>query len=176
MFNPHLADISVARQEPGSDFDAKKAHREVLRQFALIAERAVTKDLLQAPKTKEQKKRAAKRIDDQIENEARRGAVAGFLDEWNRWRKFYFDLDPMEPKSKGQLTRIESAIQFCNEHKYHLPMLIACVMKSYEGGPFRPNFDAIVKRGEELYERNYDAVMADVDRAEYEETSSHRNK
>jgi hypothetical protein len=121
-------------------------------------------------------RRSSKRIEDLIEDEARRKSIVGFMEEWNKWRDFYFDLPPMEPKTKGQLTAIENAIQFADQHQFRISLLIACVMRAYKGSSFRPNFHAIVRRGEELYEMNYDLVLADVDRDDYEQTSDMRDK
>ena len=129
----------------------------------------VMRDLLTTPKDPKAVKKAKKKIIDMVETEERKKSVSSFLREWNWWRDFYHKLPPVEIKTKSQLTMIENIIEFCNSNDYKINMMIACVQRAYVKYKFKPGFDVILKRGEELYDYHYDLVEADVDREDYEE-------
>lgn len=143
------------------------------RRFARIAAQIVQKELLKAVKPKA-KASAEVKIREMIESEERLRSVKSFLEIWNKWRYFYFSLEPISPKTKGQLSMIEGAIEFCNKNEFNLNMMIACVHKAHEKRTLRPNFSAIKLYGEEFYERFYDAVLTDIDEVEYRERSLKR--
>lgn len=169
MLTIHLCEISVLRREPPKDYDTEKAERKLSLYFRTTALEIISKDILMAAPDPKKKKKAQKKIEDMIETDARKRSVASFLLEWNEWREFYLKAGPIVLKTKGQLTLIEDAIEFCNVNKFKTNMMIACVHRAYVGYKHNPNFDAVVRRGEELYEKNYDLVEADIDRDEYQE-------
>lgn len=80
----------------------------------------------------------------------------------------YLNAAPITPKNKAQLTSIERAIEFAKERDLDLNILIAVVHRSSKKRKFRPHFNMIEQHGEELYERFYDEVIADIDRWQYE--------
>lgn len=170
MFTAHLAEISVTRNEPPGSFDHAKAARQLAQLFKSIAERVVTADLLKKP-NKERRANAEQKIRDSIEKEERMKTVKEFMESWNRWRLKYLGLQPTHPKTKGQLTSIERAIEFAASKDLDLNILIAVVHKAFVKRKFRPNFYLVEQQGEELYERYYTDVMADIDRESYEEDS-----
>lgn len=123
------------------------------------------------PKTR---KSAENKIRDMIETEERLRTVKTFLELWNKWRYFYFGLEALTPKTKSQLSMIESAIEFCSSHDFNLNMMIACVHKAHEKRNLRPNFNAVTSYGEELYDRFYDSVLNDIDEVDYRARSMKR--
>lgn len=173
MFSIHLAEVCIPRKEPRQDFDAQRASVEVARRFSRIAERVVQKALLKSA-TSTSRKSAEDKIRDMIESEERLRTVKSFLELWNKWRYFYFGLEPLNPKNKGQLSMIEGAIEFCELRDLNLNMMIACVHKAHEKRKLRPNFNAITSYGEEFYDRFYDSVLNDIDEVEYRERSMKR--
>lgn len=173
MFVPHLAEIQIDRKEPVRGFDHEKAARQLVEQFRRIAERVVQKDLLKRP-NKDRRKAAEKRIRDSIETEERMKTVKEFVERWNYWREKYLSATPIQPKTKSQLTSIERAIQFAEEKEFDLNILIAVIHRTHQKRKFRPGFNAVVQYGEELYEKFYDDVIADIDRWTYEEDSYSR--
>lgn len=100
--------------------------------------------------------------------------VKDFMVQWNYWREFYFDLGPIQPKTKAQLTVIEDAIEFANKNDLKLPILIGAVHKAYLKRNFRPSYNVIVAYGLEYYDRYYDDIISDLDRKEYEDAASLR--
>lgn len=104
-----------------------------------------------------------------VETEERFKSVRGFMILWNKWRAFYFGLPDIQPKTRGQLTSIENAIEFCNENELSITMMIACVHKAFEKRRLRPSYSVIVSQGEEIYNVFYDLVIADIDRNDYVE-------
>lgn len=169
MFAVHLSEISILRREPPKDFDTEKAERKLSIFFRESVLDIISKDILTAAPDPKRKKKAQKKIEESIETDERKKSVASFLEEWNEWRDFYLKAGPITLKTKGQLTLIEDAIEFCNVNKYKINMMVACVHRAYVGYKHNPNFDAVIRRGEELYEKNYDLVEADIDREEYQE-------
>ena len=169
MFAPHLAKISVNRSDPGQLFDADNASKQLARRFADLAEKIVQKDVLATPPTPKARRDADKKIRKMIETEERFKSVKGFMIEWNRWRAFYYDLGEIQPKNRGQLTSIEKAIAFCNTEDYNLTMMIGCIHKAYSWRTVRPSYSNIVSYGTDHYAKFYDEVLADIDRAEYQE-------
>jgi hypothetical protein len=145
----------------------------VARRFSRIAETVVQKSLLKAA-TSTTRKNAENKIRDMIETEERLRSVKAFLELWNKWRYFYFGLEAITPRTKGQLTMIESAIEFCSTHDFNLNMMIACVHKAYEKRNLKPNFNAISTYGEEFYDKFYDQVMNDIDEVDYRARSMKR--
>lgn len=99
--------------------------------------------------------------------------IQSFLVLWNEWREHYFDLGPVSPKNRGQLTAIENAIEFCNENNMNLSVLIGCVHRAYLKRTFRPNYTAVVLYGAELYDRFASKVEADMAKENQEEASGH---
>jgi hypothetical protein len=93
-----------------------------------------------------------------------------FMKAWNHWRKFYFDMADIEPKTPSQLTMIENCIDYAKTRNMDLNILIACVHRAYQKRKFRPGFGEILIRGEEHYQL-YDEVMSDLEKAEHEEGS-----
>lgn len=172
MFTPHLSSILIIRREPPKDFNTEKADRRLSQYFRSTVIQILAKDLLNAAPDKTRKKKAQKRIEDSIETEGRKKSVKSFLKEWNYWREFYLKVGPLTIKTKSQLTQIENAIEFCNKNDYKMLMMIACVHRAYVGYKFNPNFSAITRRGEDLYDKNYELVVADIDRDDYEERAS----
>lgn len=173
MFTSHLSEISITRNEPNQDFDAEEASRKVGRRFARLAEKIILNSWIKEPKP-EKRAQAHARIRQLIEFDERMRSVKGFLAEWNRWRKLYFDLPAQEPKTKGQLTVIEDAVAFANEKELKLPILLGAVHKAFQKRKYRPNYHEVMLHGLEYYARYYDDVIADLDRMEYEEISSER--
>jgi len=169
MFAAHLSEISIDRKDPGQLFDADKASRQLARKFADLAAKIVQSSSLAAPPTPKARRSSEKKIRTLIETEERFKSVQGFMKDWNKWRAFYFDLGEVQPKSRGQLTSIENAVEFCTTGEYNLTMMIACIHKAYTRRTMRPAFNAIVAYGADLYEKFYDEVLADLDRADYEE-------
>ena len=78
------------------------------------------------------------------------------------------------PKTRGQLTQIENALEFIAKEGFELSVMIAVIHKAYEKRRFKPNFSAIVSYGADLYDVLYEKVMSDVDRADYERRSQDR--
>lgn len=171
---PHLAQVEIARREPDADFDAEKAHEILVERFARVAERIVAKGLLHKTPTQKEVKLTASRIRKQIEFEARIKSVQFFLDLWNEWREFYFDLPPMTLKNAGQITTVENCIVHAKRHGLHLGMLLGCIHRAYVGRKIRPHFNVILTHGEEIYEEQYDKLEADISERSYLESSMRR--
>lgn len=174
VFTPNLAQIRITRKDPGPDFDTETATRKLARRTQQFAALIVTKNLLRSVPSESRRKSAEKKIHDMIETEERMKTVRVFMESWNDWRNFYYDLPPMVIKNKSQLSTVESCIDFAYENRMDLSILIACVMKNYEKRNYRPNFNAILTYGEDAYKNLYDQVMADIDLREYEERSTQR--
>lgn len=164
MQAPHLVFISIERDEPGNEFIIERAEQKVKDKFSRIAARIVEKDLLNRPLTKGRAKKLKEKIEKEIETEERMKSVKGFMSLWNHWRDFYYNLPPMRVKTRGQLTSIENAIEFCNDEEFELSLMIACLHKAYMKRTMRPSYSNIVSYGADLYDRFYDSVMADIDR------------
>lgn len=65
----------------------------------------------------------------------------------------------------------KKVMQFCKDNDYSLTMMIACAHKAHTKRTVKPSFSCIVSYGDDSYEKFYDAVIADIDLAEYEEKS-----
>jgi len=142
-------------------------------QISRLAEKIVYKDCLKNPQM-DRRAKAEQRIVELVEFDERMKTVKNFCTEWNKWREFYFDLSPILPKNKNQLTMIETAIAFTHENNLKLPMMIACVHRAFQKRNYRPNYNEIMTHGLDYYERYYDDVIADISRAEYERDSLNR--
>ena len=164
MFYPHYAQMFIERDEPELDVGSQKAI--VRKRFAALAERIVIKDDLKKVK---KKNIVYKKIRDLHETDVRERSIEDFLEIWNRWRRFYFDVKDMKAKTKTQITTIENIIEMPEQNKLNLNMLIATTHKAYEKRRFRPNFNAVLSYGLEYYEEFYEEIMADIDRRNYED-------
>jgi len=162
----HLMQIEITRREPGNSFDAEKAARELASRFSCLAKKIVVQNILIKPVAKKNKKVETK-VESLIEHDERLRSVRGFLECWNKWREFYFDLSPIKVKTKGQLTVIEGAIQYMEENEYNMHMMIACIHKGFQRRSFRPSFNTITLYGEELYDQFISQVHSDVERREH---------
>lgn len=174
MFASHTAQITVVRKEPSQEFDPDTASVVLARRFTELAERIVVGSLLKEPKEDNRKKRAQKKLADLYEKDERMRGVRDFMNDWNHWRDFYFNLAPMMPKTRGQLTIIENCIEYAKERNMSINMLIACVHKAYEKRKLKPNYNEILINGEDHYERYWDDVMADIDARDMEERAIKR--
>jgi phosphoenolpyruvate synthase/pyruvate phosphate dikinase len=162
MFCSHHAIIQIERDEPR----LKKYDDERIKKlFASMAEKIVLKNLLQAPKDKTALRRANQKLKKEAEFAERLKSCAGFLSIWNKWRDFYFKLSPYEPKQSYQLTAIESAIEFAENHGLDLNMLIGCIHRAFRKRKIKPNFTNLYdEKAIETYDSHYDLVLSDVDR------------
>lgn len=140
------------------------------RKFGALALRIVLRDKLTKKVDPKRSKKAHEKIKRMVEFDERNKFVRLFITAWNHWRRFYFDLGPIEVKTSGQLTMIENAITYATERNMDMNILIACVHRAYQKRKFRPSFDEINRRGEEHYQL-YDDVMADIEKEEYERKS-----
>lgn len=119
-------------------------------------------------------KLTAARIRKQIEFEQRVKSVQFFLDLWNEWREFYFDLPKITVKTTSQLTTIENCIAHAKDTGLHLGMLLGCIHRAYVGRKFKPNFNIILTHGEDIYEEQYDKLEADISEKSYAESAMRR--
>lgn len=172
MFSSHLATFNINRSEPDS-INSKDCEYVKIK-FSKLAEQIVLKSILKAPKDPRSKKALEKKIKGKIEFEERFKSVKSFMELWNKWRLFYFDLDPIEPKNSHQLTAIENAIEFAKDNDLDMNMLIGCVHCAFRKRRFKPNFTNLYDKGIDLYEKFYDKVLGDLDRDEYHDSSSKR--
>lgn len=172
LTSPHLVEIRIIRKEPGSTFNSKAAARILAEQFSVLAERIIAKGILKKPACPKNRKRAEDKIMDLVETDERLKTVKFFLESWNKWRDFYFDLPALEIKTKSQLTSVENAIAFINEHGLNMQLMIAAVHRAHRHRKFRPNFNTITHLGIECYDEHYDYVMADIDERNYVERAS----
>jgi len=170
MFSPHLASIQIDRAEPSKNFDAEKSHLEVARRFDALAQKIVLRDNLKKRVDPKRSKKANEKIKKMVETDERMKFTKNFLNTWNHWREFYFQLPAIEVKTSGQVTLIENAIDFAKEKEMDLNILIACVHRAYQKRKFKPSFQEIITRGEEHYQL-YDDVIADIEKDEYERKS-----
>lgn len=170
MFVPHLSQIRIDRKEPSKDFNPTTAHIKVARSLSDLARRIVLKEGLKKKKDPVRQNKALQKVRKLVEFDERHKLTKVFMSAWNHWRLFYFDLAPIEPKTSGQLTVIESCIDYAKERSMDLNILIACIHRAYQKRKFRPNFDEIIKRGEDHYSL-YEDVMSDIEREEYERKS-----
>lgn len=120
------------------------------------------------PDQPDRRKKAEEKIRQLIEFDERMRNVKEFMNEWNRWRKFYFDLPPTMPKNKAHMTIIENSLTFATENNLNLPILLGTIHKAYQKRKFMPAYTEICAHGLAHYARYSDDVVADLDRAEYE--------
>jgi hypothetical protein len=142
----------------------------VARRFGVLAQKIVLKDQIKKKVDPKRSKKAHDKIKKMVEFDERLKFTREFLKAWNHWRKFYFELPPVEVKTSGQLTAIENCIDFAKERNMDMNILIACVHRAHQKRRFKPGFDEIVKRGEDHYQM-YDDVMADIEKEEFERKS-----
>ena len=164
MFFPHLSSIQCSRDEPINKISDKRI-LELRRKYAELATKIVYEDWLKEPQKKPQK------LKELIEFDQRIRTTESFMNVWNFWRNFYFDLTPITPKNKSQLTCIENIIDMTKKEKLDLNMLIATVHKAHSFSKFMPSFQKVLFKGIEYYEQFYDVVVEDVNRQHYEEES-----
>lgn len=167
MHFSHLADATLKRQEP-HNFDLDKARRKTQLRNERIAEHVVRKMALDGG-FKISEKQVQKEIKKKTEIEIRSTAVIQFMDMWNHWRQFYFDLPPIRPKTKAQLTSIENAIQIVDENEINLTIFIACTHKAFVWRKVNPGFHDLIGRGLDYFEQHMDSVLTDIDHAAYME-------
>jgi len=125
------------------------------------------KNLLFAPKDPREVARAKAKMRKEAELAERLKLCRNFVLMWNRWRDFYLNLSAVEPKTSAQVTAIENAIAFAKEHELDINMMIACVHRAFRKRKFRPNYTNLYDdKALDIYDSNYDHVLADTDRAE----------
>jgi len=163
MFFSHLAEIEIERDEP--DIDPIKESKIILRRNALLAEKIVARNLL---KPRKKNPKVSEKIRALLEFDQRLDSARVFVETWNYWRDFYFDVGPMSPKNKGQLTCIEKIIEMSQENNINLSILIGATHKAYVWRKIRPGFSEALSKGLEHYENLYDDVVSDLDKQEYE--------
>jgi hypothetical protein len=166
-FSPHLAQIQIERREP-DQFNIDETTREIRKRNAQLAERIVVEGWLKRPKPKAKANKKLKRV---IEFEERLKLTGDFMEIWNHWRHFYFELPAMKIKTPGQITGIENIAKLVEDEGLNLNMLIATTHKAFVWRKVNPNFNQVVFNGLEFYDRFYDEVQKDVDRQEYIEDS-----
>jgi hypothetical protein len=120
-------------------------------------------------KTQKKSPKVSEKIRALVEFDQRFKSAKEFLQMSNYWRNFYLDATPIYPKPKGQLTCIENIIEMAYESHLNLNILIGVTHKAFIKRRFNPNFTEVLARGIDYYESLYDQVVADTDRAEYEE-------
>lgn len=168
-----MSSISIKRVEPDSSYDFVKRTENLNRYFARQAESIVLADVMKNPVKSENKEKRIKELANLIETDERMKTIKSFMESWNIWRDFYFQLGPIQPKQKGQITAIENAIQFCEENQYDLHMMIGCLHFANLKKKFMPTYSAITTYGEEVY-KYYDNVLADLDKSDYQSSSMER--
>lgn len=168
MFFPHLASIEIGREEPSADFDVRRAKEIIRRRNSELAEKIVLKDLLKAPKAS---KKTDEKLRKMIEFDKRLDSTKRFMEKWNYWRYFYFNLAPIYPKNSVHLTCIENIIDISRENNIDLNLLIATVHRAFLTRKFKPSFQIVIAHGLEFYETFYDDVVCDVEKKEYERES-----
>jgi len=164
MFYPHLAEIDIERDEPA--IDPKREARIVSHRNAILAEQIVTKDLIRKRK---KTSKVSEKVRALLEFDERFKSARHFMELWNFWREFYFDVGPIHPKNKSQLTCIEKIIEMAGDKKMNLSVLIGATHKAYVWRKVRPGFSETLSKGADHYENYSDQVSADLDRREYEE-------
>lgn len=147
----------------------------MVERFSRLAEEIVAKNLIKTPTEEKRVLRGEAGLRKQAEFQERLKSVKDFMKHWNFWRRFYFDLPPIEPKTSGQLTTIEKCIDFAKDNDMNLSVLIGVVHKGFEYRRFKPNYNSILLYGEELYEKFHSRVTADIDQKEYEKRALNRD-
>lgn len=173
MFAAHLSSISIARSEPDPKYNFAIREEKLEKYFARAAEKIVIGDVIKNPLKSANKEKRIKAIEESIEKDERFKTIKSFMESWNFWRGFYFDLPELQPKLKAQLTSIENAILFCEEQEYDLHMMIGCIHFASQKKKFMPAFSAITTYGEEIY-KYYDRVISDIDKSDYQQASMER--
>lgn len=173
MFAAHLSSISINRIEPNQKFDFALAEKKLNKYFERSAERIVLADVIKNPAKSVNKEKRIKAIEESIEKDERFKTIKSFMESWNFWREFYFQLPPIQPKQKGQITAIENAIEFCETNEYDLHMMIGCIHFANLKKKFMPAYSAITTYGEEIY-KFHDRVLSDIDKADYQRSSMER--
>lgn len=105
------------------------------------------------------------------EFEIRVKEIKPFVDSWNRWRGFYFDIpNPVVIKTPSQLSMAENALKFLKENNRNPDIAIACLFKLYKMRKYKllPNFSAL-KTMPDIYEELYDGALADIEEMIYKE-------
>lgn len=162
MFYPHRAIILIRRAEPATQ-DHRQLGERARRRNALVAERLVLKDLLRPRPVNVQAERKLAR---KYEVLARREDVQEFMQVWNHWRQFYFGLDPVQPKTGGQLTQIERFLT-SEPDVNRRRMIVATTHKAFVWRNVNPGFGDLLVNGEDNLKRYRGEVVADVDRVAY---------
>ncbi len=175
MFATHTAILSMARSEPKANFDIEKREKDLSLFFGKLAEQIVLKNVLENKTKSNNKEKALKKLRAKIETDERLKTIKGFMESWNYWRDFYFQLGPIEPKNSQSVSMIENAIQFCMENEYDLHMMIGCIHRASLKRLNRPPFSNIQAYGAEYYEKFYNHVIEDLDKADYQTTSMTRD-
>lgn len=167
MFYPHCAEIRRKRREPEEKIlkeeaelfrrsRAKIVNRAVLNFFTNLARKpGATTKLFEAERVEDRKKE-----------------LDALLATWNKWRRFYFHLPPQEIKTKSEVTILEKIKAMIDSNGHNADLFLACTMKAYAWGRFRPAFAACLSRGEEFFDRYCEDVRADIEKDYYEEGAS----
>ncbi len=163
MFVSHLAVVDIKRIEP-SNLDLDGIVNKVLLERESLAERIIISSWVNGDNRKAKKVISKKisEIDSLIE---RKQFVSQFMEIWNYWRMFYFDLNPIRPKTKSQLTQIENAVNLVKEKDLQLNLVIACTHKAFVWRKVNPAFHNLINAGLEKYDQYIDDVMVDIDRS-----------
>lgn len=168
MFFPHFASINTKRQAPGvvtNRMSAKLRERNEDFVTGIVMNSWLRGDFAKSKKSVE------KKISDISEIEIRSESARDFMEKWNFWRKFYFDLSPISPKTKSQLTQIEKIVLLSKSEDLRLTMLIGTVHKAFVWRKVNPGFQDILFKGLEYYERFHDIVISDIDSSNYMENA-----
>jgi predicted HTH transcriptional regulator len=164
MFYPHYSEIEITRAEPENvDGELEDIVKE---RISFIAERVVTSSFLKGKKIKKQTQNKIRKLE---ERDARKKSLESFMERWNYWRRFYFDIGPNTLKTTSQMGAVENIIKMAKENNLNLDMLIASVHKGYAWGKLRPTFTTVLSKGVDLYDQYYEDVLADIDNRSYED-------
>lgn len=167
MFFPHLSQIQVQRFEPTemdsererrrfSEFIERAARIIVFREIRVLADSDKKAELINK----------TKKINSLLIS---REKCLPFLKRWNFWRSFYLNAEPIDVKSKSQITSIFKILNLCEETKINFDLMIACVHKAYAQRAVRPGFQNCVGQGIDLYDKFKELVEEDIERMDYEE-------
>ena len=166
MFYPHFSDYTVRRTEP-QGLNIEVATAAAKKRNMRVAERMLYRSMMGKKKSRE--KDIHKKIQKGNEFDERLKTTAEFMVIWNRWRAFYLDLGPIQPKMSAQLTAIESALDIAKSNSFNLSVFIAAIHREFKRRKVNPGFNDLVRYGEEHYHKHYSGVVADLDDLEYQE-------
>lgn len=127
-----------------------------------LAERIVFLDLKSETKTDKEKTVFKKKLKAQVEKEERIKNIEFFMNNWNKWRLYFYDLGEIQPKTKSQVTQIENIINWAEENRIDIDMLCAVVHRAHIKKSFRPSFSTVIAYGQEWLEKFQEEIESKV--------------